>query len=129
MKKPFITILFFISLIMLEAQFYQPFAVEGAHWNMTETFCLGCDPNVNPFPYFVNDCCFKISGDTFVNGIAYKRLFESSTVTTYENAGPAGFTPGNWQEIELIREDTLARKVYFRKIAGYYNPGPDHWCG
>ena len=127
----FVLIAFLIlCLNYSKAQPYQPFAVEGAHWSMMETFCLGCDPTTpNNSPTFTNNCCFKINGDTTVNGLFYKKLWESSTVTTYENGAPAGFTSGNWQVIELIREDTALQKVYLRKISGtIYYPGPDHWC-
>jgi len=98
---------------------------------MHEVFCYGCDPtSVNSYPYFNNECCFKISGDTLIDNTIYKKLFESSTVYTYESSGIVGYTSGNWQEVELIKEDTLARKVYFRKISdSMYFPGPDNWCG
>jgi hypothetical protein len=118
MKKLFSLTLLCLSLVVSWAQSYQHFAIEGAHWNMTEHYCP-CDP-INLFPFTQTDYCFKFVGDTLVDSLTYKKIFESFTQSyspynyvTYQSSS-------NWLLIGLVREDTLSEKVFIRGITGCY---------
>ncbi len=85
------------------SQDYQPMAIEGAHWiigvNSIET------------PWLFDKFSFTIRGDSTVNGIDYKKVYQEFFVF---NDTDKVFT----NEIErrelyaLMRDDSLERKVY-----------------
>ena len=125
MKKLFFSIAFITGLLLLQAQSYQPFVLESAHWNMSEYINMGEDGS----SYLKTDYCFKMEGDTSINQVVYKKLFDRYT-QNYYSAGssiPGTYSIPDWQWLGLMREDTLLKKVYFRKNCA--SCLPQQWCG
>jgi hypothetical protein len=106
MKQLFVLVVFLLSLQGVWGQEYRPMVVEGAHW-----LCEEYHPMIPPGPSFD----FFIEGDTVINSVAYKKIYqryflydEENLVTIYPYETLVKFVFG------ALREDTLAKKVYAR---------------
>ncbi len=95
-----------ITVLPANAQFniYHPFPDSNAVWGMT----AGCtDWNCGTYQY-VQD---YMAGDTVIDGNTYKVIGQS--VSIVYGSCSCGFPPGDLGE-GFLREDTAARKVYWR---------------
>ncbi len=104
MKNLFFTILFYSFFSTLQAQDYQPMAIEGAHWiifRIPDGIDWGHEAIV-------------IRGDSTVNGLIYKKVFAQDIVN--EEYDESQFMPpfylGEEIFVGLVRDDTLSEKVY-----------------
>jgi len=89
------------------AQFnvYHPFPDSGAVWGMS-TGCLG--GQCGDWGYIQN----YMAGDTMINGNYYKKIQETYLAMTNNGCCLPPFIPGQG----YLREDTAARKVYWRNM-------------
>lgn len=108
-----IALLTSFSTVLL-AQDYRPTAVEGANWVIV-------DSETPYFPYstFVR----SIEGDTIIDGIAYKKLYQRVIDYLETQFGPPleppyVLLPGK-DLIALLRDDVEARRVYGRTTNFY----------
>lgn len=90
-----------------QAQFnvYHPFPSDGAVWGM-ESFCV--DISCGDLAYVQN----FIAGDTIIDGLNYKKIQEVYADMT---GNMCCFPPGD-DGMGYLREDTAARKVYWRNM-------------
>lgn len=126
MKRLLILLTTFYSWAQIStAQAYRPFLVDSAHWTIEEDYCVGgCDPANSPDRmdcYVSSIYTFKIDGDTIVGISVYKKLTQN--IVTTVNTGGNGRCFWPYQNgvvtcdvVGLLWEDTMARKVYIRKI-------------
>lgn len=96
--------------------FYQPLVMEDTHWKNCRTFTENDWPCGQIFGY-------QIAGDTLVEGLAYKKLYQREFL-------PNGESGGAWESYDwplqiqnenlvgFIREDVSGRKVYWRDASG-----------
>jgi hypothetical protein len=99
MKKSFIFFLVFCSSLSALSQTNYPLIEEDNSWNV---LCAGI------FPFFdtvYSTVSYKLSGDTSLNTVSYKKLYES-----WEE------TPGVWNLCGFMREDSSG-KVWLKMIA------------
>jgi hypothetical protein len=115
-----ILLFFFVwcAFFLGTSQGYSPFAVEGAHWEMWDGGCyLGCD-GVVTYPRWESTYRFKLEGDTTVNGILCKKLFESEHHTYYYALYQQNISISRWYLTALLWEDTALKRVYFKGAVG-----------
>jgi hypothetical protein len=104
-----LSLIFFLFSIFfsLGQQPYVPMAIEGVHWGYKygtqEQFSKGEYSNV--MEYF-------IEGDTLLNGFNYKKVWLRNIKSINNNYKPP-YKPDEEKRLEaLIRDDSVARKVY-----------------
>lgn len=107
MKKIFLIISFLSSLIV-QAQYY-PMLKENKYWDQLNFYF----PSI--CQYVSGGRCY-LCGDTVINSISYKKICDYPILSSIGTP----FCPpyyvslsGNLQPDYFIREDTIARKVYF----------------
>lgn len=101
--------LLFVRMILCQS--YDPFVIEGAHWEMNEASCNGCNDGF-PFPSSVNTHYFKIEGDTTINSIGYKKLLKSSKGELHLSSQNIQHFCEPWSQVAVLREDTIQKRVY-----------------
>jgi len=96
-----------LTLPQASAQFnvYHPFPDSGAVWGMN-TGCLGTQ--CGDWGYIQN----YMAGDTMITGNNYKKIQETYLAMSNNGCCSPPFFPGQG----FLREDTVARKVYWRKM-------------
>ncbi|PLX03639.1 MAG: hypothetical protein C0595_06360, partial [Marinilabiliales bacterium] len=104
MKPKYLLLTLTILLLQhINAQEYNPTAVEGAHW----VICFDDNSTFEPvdglWEYFA-------SGDTIVNALTYKKILKRDLVVTQN--GPPFEAEEEYELFGLIRDDTLNKKVY-----------------
>ncbi|MDB5281123.1 MAG: hypothetical protein JWO06_198 [Bacteroidota bacterium] len=103
------TVLYFTTVIS-DGQAYQKFVVEGAHWEMYERNCPSCHDFEGDS--WSIDHWLKIEGDTVVGGMAYKKFYDSDSGQASSPNFPTVYFHRGWRLTGLVREDTIAKKVY-----------------
>ena len=105
-KLKTILIFCFFSSHFSHGQIHQPLVVENAQW-----FYYHTKP---PHIFFDRAYNYKISGDTLVNNISYKKiLYRSMYAIDSNNYLPVALKPNvNPQVCALIREDSINKKIY-----------------
>ncbi len=106
--KKYIYCSLFLSFFMLQsytgnAQKYHPMALEGAHW------IIGWD-RLSP-PWLDRKYSFTVRGDTIVNEQEYKKVYQEFFEFDEETKRFSNRV-GNPNLYALMRDDTIARKVY-----------------
>ena len=131
-----VLLLLFLDLILVKyssGQGYRPFVRDSVHWHISEQFCLGnCDPGGGPanngdFNY-TDDIYLKLAEDTTVQGIVFKKLIQTMDRTCRcppGNNGPYPLGQSPCSTLGIVREDTIARKVYIKKVN---HPYTYNWC-
>ncbi|MEO1259838.1 MAG: T9SS type A sorting domain-containing protein [Bacteroidota bacterium] len=104
-KKLFLFLFSIYSLINLNAQNYEPMAVDGAHWlifSMTDN---------GPDHHFI-----KVNGDTIINGINYKKTYKQEIINDPINPSEliSPYYIKNESLIVFMRDDTINKKVFFQ---------------
>ncbi|MEM6262989.1 MAG: hypothetical protein AAGI38_10810 [Bacteroidota bacterium] len=80
---------------------YRPLVHEDAHWITESRFW--------PFPLYET----TISGDTIANGVLYKKVYGQKIASRTSGSNQPPYTQSAPKKLDaLIREDTVARKVY-----------------
>ena len=112
------TLLLFLLLMTMTfiknyCQTYERFVIEGAHWEMAESYSYGWIWGY-PYPQSNYTYWYKLEGDTIIDTLVYKKLFVSAYGFYYptENISWGGCDP--WAFCAIVREDTLLKKVFFR---------------
>jgi len=108
-------ILLLISIMLtqnINAQEYNPTAVEGVHWVIRLDDNSTFEPVDGLWEYFA-------SGDTIVNGLSYKKILKRDLVITQN--GPPFEAEEDYQLFGLIRDDTINKKVYAIQLLENYN--------
>jgi len=102
MKKNLLQILILLISYVLEGQSYKPLLVDGNKWNILyrpKYIPLKCGKSS-----LISDSTgteiIKLSSDSTINGVVYKRLIHSFD----------SFPSNNY---DFIREDSIAQKVYY----------------
>lgn len=111
-------LLFAISILLLQqinAQEYNPTAVEGAHWIVSVDDINTFEPVDGLWEYYS-------SGDTLIDDLNYKKIFIRNLVVTQN--GPPFQAEDSYQLFGLIRDDTSLRKVYAIQVLENYNTCP-----
>ena len=126
MKKLLVlSAIFFLYIHISSGQAYRPFLNDSAHWTMIEHECIGpCDPGDISNPndcYTSNTYTYKLSGDTVVNSFTYKKLTQNIVYSARSGTNqPYNYPYNNFVSpcttVGLLWEDTIARKVYIKKI-------------
>lgn len=98
-----ILILFSSISTQSKAQEYQPIAKEGSHWIIKKDLITTIDPVDEIWEYFAH-------GDTLINDIIYKKIFNRNLVTTQD--GPPYEADGLYFLDFLMRDDIENKKVY-----------------
>lgn len=111
-------LMLFFSTSMVSGQDYQPTALEGANWIIVDT----------ETPHFPNSTFVRyIEGDTIIEGIVYKKLYQRVVDYLGELAWPPLEPPYNLlpgkELIALLRDDVRERRVYGR-MTDFYNDTP-----
>ncbi len=118
----------FLCLFLSQVAFsqYTPFPETTAHWSMrTSDGSIPGDQPADDFGYY-----YEINGDTLINGINYKKVFESSATWVISHYdiwdpyyGAPVWIPYSWNNdtvttklIGALREDIPLKKVYFRQL-------------
>lgn len=105
MKKIALILLlfFFLNSFSGKAQQYVPLVVDSAHWIVESCDVVALPPVGSAWEYY-------ILGDTIVNSIQYKKVYQRGWDYQYCSISYQTIYP--YQLFSLIREDTLTRKVY-----------------
>jgi len=101
-KNLFLAILVLL-LQQINAQEYNPIAVEGAHWIVRLDDINTVEPVDGLWEYYS-------SGDTLIDSFTYRKIFKRDLVITQN--GPPFQADGSYQIFGLLRDDTVAKKVY-----------------
>lgn len=116
MKTKIYTLLLFCIMAIalpqrLQAQVYQPMAVDNAHWVVKMIDGLNSWVVIGLWEYYCQ-------GDTIVDNIAYKKVFRRELQATMD---PPPFTPTTYYSLfGFLRDDITARKVYARIVQNDY---------
>ena len=116
-----ISILGWVSLPITAQSDYLPLVQENAHWrNCVTTSELIWDCHV------MYD--YHLRGDTLVDGQVYKKLYREDFLSNGEPGGSWSSYDWPLQRVSssllgLLREDILARKVYWRTTSNYTDCG------
>jgi hypothetical protein len=127
MKKLILVLSILYSALFANAQSYSPFVVEGAHWQMSEGFCMdvgGCDGSLSIYPYQSTVYRFKLEGDTTVDSVLYKKLYQSFFSQIQYDPWYTATNAANWFLTAIVREDIAKKEVYIRQISSL----PLYWC-
>lgn len=108
---------FFIALLGLNAQVYQPMAKEGTHW-------IVGNQTLSP-PWLAEKYSLTIRGDSLVNGKNYKKVYlEYFEFNDERKIHTNKIVYSNFYA--LMRDDTLERKVYAITRKTIQNDCPDN---
>lgn len=111
--RPYLILLVLLPLAAF-GQEYQPTAVEGANWIIVDS----------ETPYYPNATFVRyIEGDTIIDGVDYKKMYQRVIDYVEEQFGPPLEPPYNLLPgkdlIAVLRDDLLARRVYGRTTNFY----------
>lgn len=116
MKTKILLLTILVLLLQkINGQEYNPIAVEGAHWIVSFDNINTVEPVDGIWEYYS-------SGDTLVDSFNYKKIFKRDLVITQN--GPLFQAEDPYQLFGLIRDDTVAKKVYAIQILENYNTCP-----
>ncbi|MFK5856306.1 MAG: T9SS type A sorting domain-containing protein [Bacteroidota bacterium] len=107
-----------ISILLLQqinAQEYNPIAIEGAQWIVSLDDMNTIEPVDGLWEYYS-------SGDTTIDDFIYKKIFKRNLVVT--QSGPPFQATEPYQLFGLLRDDTSSRKVYAIQLFENFNTCP-----
>jgi hypothetical protein len=111
MKALLLILLPLMAFELCYGQSYQPFVVEGAHWEMNEYRCEGCNSG-EPYPQSSYTHYFKLEGDTIINSFPYKKLYHSLNGTTQYSSQYTSHSCEPWIYVAALKENTLLKQVF-----------------
>ena len=129
--KPILLFSFLLIIPIIVTAQYIPFPDSNTKWSMSRD--TWDDPEETPFVDTKHGYVHEMSGDTLIDGLIYQKIFQRFTWWTKNTSAyelddgtyiPGEFLSGNIQAtpflIGALRQDTMAQKVYFRRLSPSY---------